>query len=41
MADVYSQALEIQSEIEADFIEVVNLIRKYGYNRALLILLGQ
>ena len=38
--ELYRQALEIQEETGSDFTETVNLIRKVGYNQALLILMG-
>lgn len=38
--ELYRQALEIQEETGADFTEAVNLVRKVGYNQALLILIN-
>lgn len=38
--EIYIQALEIEAETGRNFVEIVNLIRKHGYNKTLLILIG-
>ena len=38
--EIYRQALELESESGRSFAELVNLIRKHGYNKTLLILIG-
>lgn len=38
--EIYRQALELEAESGRSFTELVNLIRKHGYDRTLLILIG-
>lgn len=37
--EIYRQALEIEADTDRSFAEIVNLLRKVGYNQTLLILM--